>query len=106
MTFFSVKHKLWPFIRIWVPSYFHNLPPVLDRETTFLTPSLLFYTKKTSKRDILFNKRISPRRANSFFNPAALRKAKIVYNFGLSECNRVKELIPNEKGAKLNSCFL
>ena len=25
------------------------------------------------------------------FNPTALRKAKIVYNFGLSECNRVKE---------------
>ena len=25
--------------------------------------------------------------------PIALRKAKIVYNFGLSECNRVKLLI-------------
>ena len=24
------------------------------------------------------------------FNPVALRKAKIVYNFGLSECNKVK----------------
>ena len=24
------------------------------------------------------------------FNSVALRKAKIVYNFGLSECNRVK----------------
>ena len=24
-----------------------------------------------------------------FINPVALRKAKIVYNFGLSECNRV-----------------
>ena len=24
------------------------------------------------------------------FYPAALRKAKIVYNFGLSECSRVK----------------
>ena len=24
------------------------------------------------------------------FNPIALRKAKIVYNFGLSECNRVE----------------
>ena len=23
------------------------------------------------------------------FNPVALRKAKIAYNFGLSECNRV-----------------
>ena len=26
------------------------------------------------------------------FNPIALRKAKIIYNFGLSECNRVKLL--------------
>ena len=26
----------------------------------------------------------------SFLNPTALRKTKIVYNFGLSECNRVK----------------
>ena len=25
-----------------------------------------------------------------YLNPIALRKAKIVYNFGLSECNRVK----------------
>ena len=25
-------------------------------------------------------------------NPIALRKTKIVYNFGLSECNRVKGL--------------
>ena len=27
---------------------------------------------------------------NTIINPIALRKAKIVYNFGLSECNRVK----------------
>ena len=27
------------------------------------------------------------------FNPFALRKAKIIYNFGLSECHRI-ELIP------------
>ena len=26
-----------------------------------------------------------------FFNPIALRKAKIVYNFGLSECKRVNK---------------
>ena len=29
------------------------------------------------------------------FNPVALRKAKIVYNFGLSECNRVNNHILN-----------
>ena len=27
----------------------------------------------------------------SGFNPIALRKAKILYNFGLSGCNRVKQ---------------
>ena len=32
-------------------------------------------------------------------NPTALRKAKIVNNFGLSECNRV-ELSPIEKGCE------
>ena len=29
---------------------------------------------------------------NSTLNPIALKKTKIVYNFGLSECNRVKEI--------------
>ena len=28
----------------------------------------------------------------TLFNPIAVRKAKIVYNFGLSECNRVKRI--------------
>ena len=31
---------------------------------------------------------------NIGFNPFAVRKAKIVHNFGLSECNRVK--VPNK----------
>ena len=26
------------------------------------------------------------------FNPSSLRKAKIVYNFGLSECNRANRI--------------
>ena len=30
--------------------------------------------------------------SGDIFNPIALRKAKIVCNFGLSECNRVKQL--------------
>ena len=30
-------------------------------------------------------------RRNVQISPIALRKAKIAYNFGLSECNRVKE---------------
>ena len=28
----------------------------------------------------------------SVFNPITLKKAKIVCNFGLSECNRVKDI--------------
>ena len=31
------------------------------------------------------------------FNPIALRKAKIVYNFGLSECNGDKGILGNIK---------
>ena len=36
-------------------------------------------------------------------NPFALRKAKIVYNFGLSECNRVKKNNCAFKGHKDHS---
>ena len=39
----------------------------------------------------------------SSLNPIALRKAKIVYNFGLSECNRVKR--KNFLLGQQNSCF-
>ena len=44
----------------------------------------------------------------SLFNPIALRKAKIVYNFGLSECNRVKVLRQNflhVTGKALTGCM-
>ena len=34
-------------------------------------------------------------------NPTALRKAKIAYNFGLSECNRVKK--PKQQMTKFTS---
>ena len=37
----------------------------------------------------VFQKRIS----TLVFNPTVLREAKIVYDFGLSECNRVKESV-------------
>ena len=33
---------------------------------------------------------LDKRNKGSNINPIAVRKAKIVYNFGLSECNRVK----------------
>ena len=38
----------------------------------------------------LNNRTLSFIALNMSFNPTALRKAKIAYNFGLSECNRVK----------------
>ena len=39
-------------------------------------------------------------------NPTALRKAKIVYNFGLSECNRVKTQIVTSQLILVNECLL
>ena len=36
------------------------------------------------------------------FNPTALRKAKIVHNFGLSECNRVKTFEARRETKKLS----
>ena len=42
-----------------------------------------------------------------YFNPIALRKAKIVYNFGLSECNRVKkkDFVVSEQILSFKSSF-
>ena len=34
-------------------------------------------------------------------NPTAIRKAKIVYNFGLSECNRIKKTNEFSKDIKI-----
>ena len=36
-----------------------------------------------------------------YFNPIALRKTKVVYNFGLSECNRIK--LPETKISQICS---
>ena len=47
------------------------------------------------KRSQLVKKRIFSSGRKFFpFNPIALRKTKIAYNFGLSECSRVK-IYPN-----------
>ena len=43
-----------------------------------------------SQRKVMFHNDIRFFDSISQANPIALRKAKIVYNFGLSECNRVK----------------
>ena len=39
------------------------------------------------------------------FNPIALRKAKIVYNFGLSECSRVKSNNPKDLALSYKMCL-
>ena len=46
--------------------------------------------KGTLRLPICFSSRQNPSKLGSALNPFALRKAKIVYNFGLSECNMVK----------------
>ena len=44
----------------------------------------------------MFVKHLSNLQSSLFFNPTALKKAKIVNNFGLSECNWVTR---SSKGA-------
>ena len=39
------------------------------------------------------NQSSQPKNHLTFSNPIDLRKAKIVCNFGLSECNRVKQIL-------------
>ena len=42
-----------------------------------------------------------------FLNPIALRKAKVAYNFGLSECNRVdKSLTKTEVTSVILSFYI
>ena len=43
--------------------------------------------------------------SENYINPIALRKAKIVYNFGLSECNRVKDAFSFVDIIRANSGF-
>ena len=40
-----------------------------------------------------------------FINPFALRKAKIAHNFGLSECNRAKEMGTHSGEAIFHLCL-
>ena len=44
------------------------------------------YKMSPDMTDVFLNLKIE-----QSINPVALRKTKIVYNFGLSECNRVKD---------------
>ena len=55
-----------------------------------------FPVKRIFFKNDHYGKKNPHRVANFLINPIALRKAKIVYNFGLSECNRVKELAKKE----------
>ena len=53
-------------------------------------PYELTHTEKEGKNEVAGL--LLPECLSIHFNLIALRKAKIVYNFGLSECNRVKSL--------------
>ena len=39
----------------------------------------------------------SPESVPIHLNPVALRKAKIIYNFGLTECNRINNVLISKK---------
>ena len=54
------------------------------------------------KSSVSYNQLISHKRD---LNPIALRRAKIAYNFGLSECNRVKQLAFDLFSAPILSCL-
>ena len=70
-------------IRSWLLSKF---------SANLLIPSYLnssykqLYKMSPDMTDVFLNLKIE-----QSVNPIALRKTKIVYNFGLSECNRVKD---------------
>ena len=53
---------------------------------------------------------VLPVNSQNHFNPIALRKAKIVCNFGLSECNRVKkkagQFLPQHDQCSQSLCCL
>ena len=72
--YFAISAHLLP--RVWWSSYI-NLSSCSDQAHFFISGfRWLCHLKKIM----------------DLFNPIAFRKAKIVYNFGLSECNRVKPI--------------
>ena len=50
------------------------------------------YLSVTNCNRLIFGEGVCSELIVDNFNPTALRTAKIVYNFGLFECNRVKRL--------------
>ena len=66
----------------------------LNIESTVKTLSAHIRLLVSSLNNLLFK---------SFINPTALKKAKIVYNFGLSECMRVKTCLCMTDSKKLKT---
>ena len=48
-------------------------------------------------RSIVIVKSLTQIHFKNQFNPVALRKTKIAYNFGLSECSRVKDVVTSNR---------
>ena len=67
--------------------YVHSFFTEYDKKDPFSVASVDFNTSSTQN---IQTRPPFPTMGSSIFNPIALRKAKIVYNFDLSECNRVK----------------
>ena len=60
-----------------------------------------FSAKNVTANDFLSTERLNKSLSNDFVNPVALRKAKTLKSFGLSECNRVKLTRPVTVTGKL-----
>ena len=83
--------------------HFRGTSPVIF----ILHPFSTGFTLK-GKSTVMFLKEQTFSSRVDFINPFALRKAKIVYNFGLYECNRVKEglQLPGKQTGSDKSCSL
>ena len=69
-----------------------NVPFTLRCKDTCPYFSALFSNEKKSKDlNLISLLEESLLKRGLFYNPIALRQAKVIYNYGLSECNRVKE---------------
>ena len=67
----------------------------LERKNLLLMEQILFFKSCSPSRKKIKNKMsdsLDPHSVLFHLNPIALRKAKTAYNFGLSDCNRVKLL--------------
>ena len=88
---FALLNKCQPLKDCSYGSKYEQILICSYRSEFFTEQILSFQIETLFSKVVLFRKAYSKSQDLSLFNPNALRKAKIVYNFGLSECNRVKD---------------